>query len=202
MEAASPFVVRLAAFAALLGDESRERDVVIGIYVSRRTHRAWQKMFGLFVSIVPLRFSYDPGRPFRDWLVSTRDIVADAVTHAAIPYEHMHTELRSLGRVPPEINVIVLPSSDDEPILFAGITMRRVPTQSNRMPWGFTLKFEDAENAYMVRFDARLHDPTAVCAMLQRHQSLLEAIAEHPDESLAQLMAMSREQIRLPEGLQ
>src|SRR5262249_36654228 len=68
MQGTTPYMVRLAAFVALIAVEAGESDVVIGTYVTNRNRIELQDMFGYFANLATLRFHYQPHAPFREWL--------------------------------------------------------------------------------------------------------------------------------------
>ena len=124
-EASSYFIVRLAAFIALLGDVTGQPDLVVGTYVTTRTRLALQHMMGLFSCLVVLRFRFDAGHTFRDWLLTVRDSFLEQAAHAALPYEEVGAELQRRGAPSPAISAIVSPWVRPDPVLFAGLTLVR-----------------------------------------------------------------------------
>ena len=187
MQSASFFTVRLAAFVAVLSAVTGESDIVIGTYMANRTHPELQKMFGLFANMVPLRFVFDPARPFRDWLVTVRDRLAETTTHAAIPHEEVGRQLGMLGLTVPEIRLIVLSAASGPPIRFAGVTMSHTSTAVKSMPWGFTLNLGGDDVTSLAMFDARIYDPPGVRSLIDRYCRFLGAVARQPDTPMAEL---------------
>src|SRR5204862_827313 len=69
-EDATYFMIRLAAFVALLAAESGETNVIIGTYIANRSRRAMQSMLGFVTNLVILRFHCDLKMAFRNWLLA------------------------------------------------------------------------------------------------------------------------------------
>ena len=74
-----------AAWALVVGDFSREQDVVFGVVRACRRSALpdAERMVGLFINTLPLRVLVTPGRSLREWLVELR-----AGQVAARPFEH------------------------------------------------------------------------------------------------------------------
>ena len=63
-QGATYYMVRLAAFVALLAHETAQHDLVLGTYVTNRSRLEFQDMFGFFANLVTLRLGYDPASTF------------------------------------------------------------------------------------------------------------------------------------------
>jgi amino acid adenylation domain-containing protein len=105
---ATPHMVSLAAFAALLAADTGSSDVVIGTYVTNRNRAEFRKMFGMFSNLVTLRFRCEPKLSFRAWLSDVRKASIEIEPRCYIPVQELRSELRSHGVTLPEIPVIFL----------------------------------------------------------------------------------------------
>ena len=201
---ATRLVVRLAAFAALLADETADPDVIVGMYVSARNRLQLQGMIGFFSNLVTLRFRFSPTKSFFEWLSIVRGQVLDVESRSDIPYDVIGDQLSRNGRRMPEIKAIFHVSSDKLTTEFAGIRLTWLEQQRAQIPWGFTLDFDDQnEQEYhpdgdsggpehcRVLFDPRVYDPGGVRDFVERYKRLLDAVSQHADWSLAELLAMS-----------
>jgi hypothetical protein len=90
-QGATYYMIRLAAFVALLAAETGESDMVLGTYVTNRNRIALQTMFGLFVNLLTLRVRCDPDMSFRELLSAVREQVATSAAHSAIPTNRFAT---------------------------------------------------------------------------------------------------------------
>jgi amino acid adenylation domain-containing protein len=189
-DGATHFMVRLAAFAALLAVMSQQPDVVIGTYGTTRRLVETRDTFGFFANPLALRLQL-AGRPsFRDWLADVRAAVIGVSAHAQTPYDALCEELRESGTIPPEFQAIFSVANDILPISFAGLEMSHLGRVFGAMPWGFTLQFRrGGENeSFTATFDARVHEPRAVGIFLKRYQRLLGRVCDEPDRPLAELI--------------
>ncbi|MFE4499937.1 amino acid adenylation domain-containing protein [Rhodococcus sp. NPDC056743] len=87
--AATPFMVLHAAYAALLSRLSRSSDIVIGSPVAGRGHRVLDDLVGMFVNTIGLRTIVDPAATFADVLRTVRAVDLDAFAHTDIPFEQV-----------------------------------------------------------------------------------------------------------------
>lgn len=191
----TPFICRLAAFAALLSDVTSSPDVVVGTYVSNRSQAALRDLFGFLANLVTLRFAVDRRRSFSDWLATVRSAVSETETHAQIPYEMLRECLQADGIDLPEIRVIFGSRTLHVPVQLgaARLTLRR--KQRETMPWGFTASIGHSgeEEVCGAHFDAGLYDPEGARALLARLVRLLDHASRDPRPTLDALLARSRE---------
>ncbi len=104
-ERTTPYVVRLAAFAALLAAATGERTIVIGTYVDLRKRRALQDMIGSFLNAIDLKLHCEPTASFRDWTGIVGAIVSQSMVHSDIPRDLLSAELGARGVTLPDIRV-------------------------------------------------------------------------------------------------
>ncbi|MYV99864.1 condensation domain-containing protein, partial [Streptomyces sp. SID3343] len=86
---ASSFAVALAAWFAVLGRYSGQRDFVVGMPVSGRTDVALEAHIGCFVNTLCLRSALRPREPFVELVRRTHLTLADAMAHQALPFEEL-----------------------------------------------------------------------------------------------------------------
>src|SRR5581483_3452995 len=85
--AATPFMVLLAAFAALLARLSGESDLVVGTSVAGRDRPEIEGLIGFFVNELALRLRCRATLSFRDLLAHVRTITLDAFAHQDLPFQ-------------------------------------------------------------------------------------------------------------------
>jgi hypothetical protein len=197
-------MVRLAAFVALLAYETAQPDVIVGMYVSARNRPQLQGMIGYFSNLVTLRFRFSATKSFLEWLSIVRGQVLDAESRSEIPYDVLRDELSRDGRNLPEIRVIFHVSSHQWTTEFAGVRLAWSEPQRTQIPWGFTLNLDDqneqehnqhgdpgGQEHCRVVFDPRVYDPGGVRHFVELYKRLLDAISQHADWSLGDLLAKS-----------
>jgi amino acid adenylation domain-containing protein len=187
------FVVRLAACAALLAEESARARVVIGTYVMNRNFLAVRDMVGPFANLAPLALSCDPDRTFTDWIAIVREHVFDIENRSDIPFERLCAELARSGLAPPDIRIIFAMASNhsSQPAGEVTFTYRVPPIAA--MPWECTIYVdEQAPDACRTMFDAGLYDRDGMAAFMDRYVRLLDAAALRPDLAVGELLRRSR----------
>ena len=189
-EGATYYVIRLAAFVALLADTTGQPDVVIGTYVSNRNRVELQNMFGLFANLTTLRFHCDPRSTFREWVSTVRKKVGDIQAQAEIPYEQLCNDLRLQGVTPPEIRAIFTVADHTGTMRFGGLELTCLDRRIETMPWGFSLNFDQHNELQRCRatFDATAYDPTGVRELIGRFLHLLDVASASPDLRLSELL--------------
>jgi amino acid adenylation domain-containing protein len=182
---ATHFVVRLAAFAALIADVTASSTIVIGTGFANRNHLETQNIVGRFINTVHLIFAYDADKTFVEWLEFVRNQVFEASTRSELPYD----TLRASGVEPPEIEFYFTMSSDQSDQHFGNVTISSEFCSVGTMPWKcvFDIDERKPENC-RVNFDAHLYDRKEMRVMLDRYLSLLEAAAHEPELPLTKLL--------------
>ncbi|MFF8393055.1 condensation domain-containing protein [Streptomyces sp. NPDC016172] len=97
-ESATPFMVLLAAYTAVLARWTERDDVIVGTPVAGRGRPELQNLIGFFVNTLPLRTSVDGGGSFRALLGAVRETCLGAFEHQDLPFERI-VEVSGAGRV-------------------------------------------------------------------------------------------------------
>ena len=189
----SLFSVWLAALSALLTIETGQSDIIIGTYMtSRRRHPSLSNMIGCFANLVALRFQCEPARLFSDWLFEVSSLVAAAQERCEIPHTELSNVLQGLGVSQPELQLIFHAPMGTRRVdmEFASLELIGLDLRTRiKMPWGFKLELHKSHfqicRAY---FNAEIYDPVGVRGFLRRLCQLLDALARHPDVSIANLV--------------
>jgi amino acid adenylation domain-containing protein len=191
---ATYYMVRMAAFLALLAAETAQPDQVIGTYVTNRTRVALQRLFGPFANLATIRIRCDERSSFPDWLAAVRRRLLETEARTEIPYELLRAEFQRDGIGLPEIRVLFDIETYHPAVRLGGAELTMLQRRWLRMPWGFTLRFRptEPERGCEAFFDAGLYDGAGVAAFMDRLARLLEAIARSPEAAIAALVAESQ----------
>ncbi|MEV4544500.1 non-ribosomal peptide synthetase [Micromonospora echinaurantiaca] len=87
--AATPYMVLLAAFTALLSRISGDEDVVVGVSTAGRDNPELTRLIGMFVNPVALRCDLAGDPSFAELLVRVRDRLVDAMEHGGTPFQRI-----------------------------------------------------------------------------------------------------------------
>jgi amino acid adenylation domain-containing protein len=196
-ESTTYYVVRLAAFAALLAAETAAREVVIGSYFNNRRHEAVREMLGVFTNPVTIVLDCDLTTTFREWLAVVRRRFLEIHAHADIPYEWLRRKMHKQNVIMPEIRAIIYTGTPDDVVRFAGLEMISLERPLEKMPWGMVVRLtEEDEKSCSVRFDAGRYDPAGVRRLMARFNHLLDAASREPDVPINELLGLSADQLR------
>ncbi len=187
------YMVRLAAFVAVLAAETGALDIILGTFATERSHLELQEMFGFFVNLVTLRLRCDLTCTFRAWVSTVRQAVAETEARCKIPYERLCGELKKQGLNPPEIRATFSVSDHTAPVRFGDVELTWLERPKESMPWGFVLTFDQHNEHDRCRaaFDATIYDPQGVRNFLSRFLQFLDAVSHDPDRNLSHLRATS-----------
>lgn len=88
-ERCTPFVLFLAAMAAVLSRHSGEQDVVVGAPVSERDRTDLERSVGFYVNTLPFRADLAPDPTLRGLLRQVRTTLLEGLAHQAVPFDEI-----------------------------------------------------------------------------------------------------------------
>ena len=117
--AASPFMVLLAAWSAVLARHSGQRDIAVGAPVARRHREEIEPLIGLFVNTLVMRTDVDLDAPFAALVAQVKEVALAAYDNQDVPFEHLVDVLqveRDLSRAPLFDVMLVLQEAPEEAV--------------------------------------------------------------------------------------
>jgi amino acid adenylation domain-containing protein len=196
---ATPFMVLLAAFQALLGRLTGQTDVLVGSPIANRRHRELEGLIGFFVNTLILRARPEPGLPFRELLAQVRKTALDAYAHQDLPFERLVEELRierglshnplfqvTFALQPPPGGELELPG--------ASLTLLETPPTTAKFDLGLTLWEVPAGLAGTLDYAADLYDAPTADRLLEHLGVLLAGLVSAPDLAIEDLPLLSEPQ--------
>ncbi|HET6711967.1 amino acid adenylation domain-containing protein [Amycolatopsis sp.] len=91
---ASPFMVLLAGYTALLARLSGTADIVVGVPVAGRDLPELAPLIGMFVNQLAIRVDCAGDLPFAELVGRVRTVVLDAIEHGRVPFQLVADEVR------------------------------------------------------------------------------------------------------------
>ncbi len=175
-EAASAFMVMLAAFTVLLNRYSGgQEDVLIGTSSANRDRLEVENLIGLFVNPLLLRVNLSGAPTFRELLGRVRGIVLDAFEHSDAPFEKLVEELQ-----PRRLQVNFLyQNAFVQPARLPDLELTPLSTGSPGalFEW-MAAAVEDPEGITVsLEYNADLFDASTIDRVLASYEHLLEAVA-------------------------
>jgi amino acid adenylation domain-containing protein len=196
-ERATPFMVTLAAWAAVLARWSGQDDVVVGTPVAGRTRTDTEALVGLFAHALPLRVRVGGAPTFRALLARVREAELGAYAHQEVPFERVVEALRparSLGHAP--VFQVLFQLADSfafETGIFPGIVLREMDTRVPVTHVDLSLEARDDDAGGMrgaLEYATDLFDAATATRLAAHFAQLLRSAVERPDAPLAALEMM------------
>ena len=172
------FVGLLAVFAALLHRWTGNSDLVIGTFISSRSHADLQGLIGFFVNTLPLRIDLRGDPPWLELVGRVRDTCFAAFDHQELPFEHIAEPLRSGPAGAPLLQVMLslkaFPKPAGAPHLGQDVTPIHTATVSQFPLW---LSFDEQDDRLIggLKYHADMVDRTTAEGMARHFVNLLEA---------------------------
>ncbi len=190
----SYYMVRVAAFAALLAAESGNREVVLGSYSSARRLPATREMFGCFTHLAVLRLECRAGLSVSAWLEEVRARVLEMAETAEIPYEVLADELGQEGVALPGVQMLFGSTEVQPPRRIADIEISSPNIDlEQHMPWGFSFLVDPRNEHTGCRtlFDATLYDPVSARTFVERYRRLASELCGDSSRGVEELLDLS-----------
>lgn len=196
---ATPFMVLLSAFAALLSRYSGACDVVIGTPVSERPNRALEDVIGLFVNTLALRLTHAPFTSFAQQVASTRAMVLDAFRHKDAPFECVVDALsveRNWSHNPVFQAMFTWQADEPHGLCPEGLTSTPVVMAQETSKVDLTLDLRHRGDQFACTFIYRsdLFRPETIHHMAEAFTTLVEALLCAPEQIQAEIACLPERQ--------
>ncbi|WP_164021883.1 non-ribosomal peptide synthetase, partial [Pyxidicoccus trucidator] len=197
-EGATPYMLLLAAFQAVLQRYSGQDDVLVGSPIAGRRHASTEGLIGFFVNTLVLRARFTPALTFRELLAQVRDTTLGAYEHQDVPFEKLVEELhpsRDLGRTPLFQVLFVLQNTPDAGLSLPELTLRGVAVEHTVSRFELELGLSRAPDGYRggIIFSTELFEPSTAARLAAQIQLLLEGALATPDAPLTALPLQTTE---------
>ena len=189
-EGVSLFTTLVAAFQTLLHRYTGQDDILIGTSTAGRQHAELQQLLGYFLNTLVLRTNLSGNPPFRKLLRRVHEVSTSAYANKDVPFEYVVRELqpnRTLGQNPLfQVMLTLEPLSPPMPL---GWSLTRMDVETNTAKLDLSLALTDRPEGLIGCFEysTDLFDKSTIVRMVGHWQSLLESIAENPEQYLAEL---------------
>ncbi|MFB9414880.1 non-ribosomal peptide synthetase [Dactylosporangium matsuzakiense] len=194
-ERATPFMVLLAAYAALLQRLGGRADVVLAMPVADRARPELERVVGLLLNTVLLRVRVRPAGSFRELLRAVRAAVLDAYEHRQVPFarvvEHLGLDAAALSRY-----TVTIDQPPPAATLSGGVVLRPAPFVPAAAKAELNVAFEDGPDGLggsLVYQTARF-DPATIARTAGHLLRLLGAAVSAPGTRVERLDLLTAQQ--------
>ena len=191
-ERATPFLLVLAAFQALLHRYTGQTDLVVGTPVSRRDRPELDPLVGLFVNLVAVRTRVAPEAGFRELLRQARADALEAFRLADVPFEKVVERVRperGLSHGPLFQATVALDPGAPGSLALPDLTIepRTVATGTAKLDLGLSLRPERERLTATLELARDLFDEATGERMLGGFVRFLAAAVAAPNQPVAHL---------------
>ena len=189
---ATPFMVFLAVFKALMSRYCRQPDVVVGTAIAGRTRMETEGLIGFFVNTLVLRTDLSGDPPVTELVERVRQTALGAYGHQEMPFERLVQELRPdrlLDRSPLIQVAFVMQEAARRPLPIPGLTTTRVDVSTEAAPFDLSLSLvpDGGEIAVRASYSADLFEPDTINRLLEHYRMLLESAVADPTRRMSML---------------
>lgn len=188
---ATPFMVMLAAFQALLQRNSEKTEVVLGVPVANRNRPEFTKLIGCFINMVVVRGDLSGDPTFLELLGRVRETSLAAFLHPELPLSELVRHLRpkrSSSHTPWFQVQMVFQNYPMPEIQWPGLSVRRFEVDTATSKFDLSVLIEKKEGLEIAfEYNTSLFEQATMKRMLDDYTLLLEQVVRHPDSRLRSL---------------
>ncbi|MEU4770810.1 amino acid adenylation domain-containing protein [Micromonospora sp. NPDC023644] len=190
---ATPFMVLLAAFQALLARYTGQTDVAVGAPAAGRDRLEVHGLVGLFLNTLVLRTDLSGEPTFVEVLARVREAVLDAQSHQDVPFERIVDALspeRDLSRNPLFQTMFLFQEGGSAGFDAGGLVGEELSVGPATAKFDLTLGLaEEADGSLSggVDFPTALFDTATVRRLAGHYRQLLTAVAADPETPVTRL---------------
>ncbi|HSK79392.1 MAG TPA: amino acid adenylation domain-containing protein, partial [Thermoanaerobaculia bacterium] len=189
---ATPFLVLLAAFQALLARYSGQDGLAVGSPVAGRNRVEIEGLIGLFVNTLVLRGDLSGEPTFRGLLARVRETALAAWLHQDVPFEKLVDELapeRSLSQTPLFQVMFELQNDPAEALDLEGLRVRPFGGAAATAKFDLTLSLEPRDGGLggTIEYATDLFDAATVDRFAGHFERLLASAVAGPDRRVFDL---------------
>jgi amino acid adenylation domain-containing protein len=191
-QGATLFMTLLAAFKTLLYRYSGQTDLLVGTPVANRNRVEVEPLIGFFVNTLVLRTGLSGEVSFRELMGRVREVVLEAQGHQELPFERLVQELapeRSLSHAPLFQVMMVLDNTQGRKLELPGLQVEGLASNSTTAKFDLMLALTtngEGQLSGVIEYKQDLFDASRIARLGRHLATLLEAVADDPDQPLAQ----------------
>ncbi len=187
---ATPFMVLLAAFGALISRWADVEDLVVATPIANRNRPEVAPLIGFFVNTQAMRIRTDGDPTFAELLGRVRDVALGAYAHQDLPFETLVEALspeRDLSRNPVAQVMFILHAEAPESLMLDGISADPVDVDAVTSKFDVTLSLVPGTDGIEAAWEyaSDLFDRATVESMAETFARFLAAVVAAPDDVIS-----------------
>ncbi len=192
-QGATPYMVLLAGFQALLGCYTGQRQLLVGSPAAGRTRHETEPLIGFFVNTLVLRGDLRGHPGFASLVARVKDTVLDAFAHQDVPFERLVEALapeRDPSRPSLFQAMFVLQNTPMAALELGRAVLEPIVLDAGTAKFEITLALEECEDGGLSgywEYNADLFDATTIAQLATHYTRLLESALDDPVRPVAWL---------------
>jgi amino acid adenylation domain-containing protein/non-ribosomal peptide synthase protein (TIGR01720 family) len=213
-EGATLYMTLLAAFQVLLYRYTGQDDIIVGSPTSGRVRTEFEEVMGYFVNPLAMRADLSGSPSFREFIKQVRQTVLEALDHQDYPFQLLVERLRpqrEASRSPVIQVMFVLQQphrlkesagfvvrEDGARMRAAGLDLESMSLESRVAQFDLTLMMVEADRgmAASLEYNTDLFESDTARRVVGHFRTLLEGIAENPDQPVSDLPMLTASERR------
>jgi amino acid adenylation domain-containing protein len=189
---ATPFMVLLSGFQALLGRLTGQDDVPVGSPIANRNRMEIEPLIGFFVNTLVLRGDLSGDPPFRELLARVRRTTLEAYGHQDLPFEQLVETLRpqrSLAMNPLFQVIFALQNTPGEAVELPGLSFASLELERATARFDLELGLWEAGDSLVLDlgYSAELFDESTAQRAAVALETLLQGMLADDVQQLSEL---------------
>jgi amino acid adenylation domain-containing protein len=189
---ASLVTTLLAAFEVFLYQQTKQRDVVVGLPSSGQAASGLTEVVGHCVNLLPLKSHIDPALSFTDYLKKRKGEVLDAYDHQRLTFGELIKKLyipRDGSRIPLVPVIFNIDMGMDNSVAFDGLDFKLISNPREYEIFELYLNATRSKDCIMLEwsYSTELFDEATIETFNIAYHSILERIIDDPTTSIAEL---------------
>ncbi|UCH95458.1 MAG: amino acid adenylation domain-containing protein [Candidatus Aminicenantes bacterium] len=182
-------MVLLAAYAILLSKYSGEKDIVVGLGISGRTHPDVENIIGFFVNTLPIKIQPQPDKTYSKFLHEVKDITLAGYENQEYPFEELVRKLGVTGDLSqnPLFNAaFVVQNMEIDKIEIEGLEITPYDFKTRVSRFDFQLVASEANDSItmILEYSIALFKRVWAEKFAERYVNILKQVVENNDIKL------------------
>lgn len=193
----SRFTVMLAAWVATLSTFCRQKELTVGIPFHGRSHHDYIERSGMFVNLVPVTFSLDRRKPFREWVKEVEQKVQQSLDHGDFSIVDVARNMDRKGGFDVVNTTFSEKVALSLPLSSAKVTYLELDTGGARFPLNGFFHIQNDRIAGHVEYSSSLFTPSVIHDFVDAYFAALTNMVHDPLQPWA--VAYPRQSIIQPD---